>query len=64
MFKAASESPEAEDYGKQTEDVEAENQFLITFMGLSGLIRKMVGHSFETFIKECTFRGANCLNAG
>ena len=64
MFKATNESPEARDYGKQTEEVEAENQFLITYMGLSAAIREMIGHSFETFIQECTFRGATCLSAG
>ena len=55
-------SPDSEAYGEQPDDVKAENEFLMQYMSLPSHIREMIGHSFDGFIKECTFRGRTCLN--
>ena len=38
----------------------AESVFLNTYMKLSEASRLRIGHSFESFIKECNFRGEDC----
>ena len=44
------------------EDVENEWSFVQEYMSLGEEIRKMIGHSFTSFIKSCLFRGVDCLN--
>ena len=49
-------------YGTQTKTVAAEMEFLKNFMSLNEQERLLIGHhGFESFIKGCTFRGADCL---
>ena len=31
-------------------------------MNLNESLRKQIGHQFENFVKECTFRGMDCTN--
>ena len=53
--------PSPEDLGSQPTGVAQELEFLQTFMGLEEAERKLLGHSFSSFIKGCTFRGRDCL---
>ena len=49
-------------YGTQTKTVAAEMEFLKNFMSLNEQERLLIGHhGFDSFIKGCTFRGADCL---
>ena len=43
--------------------LESEYSFLAEFMTLNETMRRLIGHQFESFIKSCTFRGKDCLNA-
>ena len=36
--------------------------FLQNYMSLKESVRISIGHDFSSFIKNCTFRGKNCLN--
>ena len=49
------------DYGEQSQAAKDEAEFVMQYMKLSETIRKMIGHSFESFLKMCTFRGSDCL---
>ena len=55
--------PPPGDYGEQTGAVKLENEFVMQYMGLSEMVRKMIGHDFDDFIKMCTFRGSTCLES-
>ena len=44
------------------QSVEGEYKFLKYFMSVPESVRKQIGHQFEPFIKECTFRGRDCLD--
>ena len=49
-------------YGTQTKTVAAEMEFLKNYMSLNEQERLLIGHhGFDSFIKGCTFRGADCL---
>ena len=50
------------DYGTQTETVANEFEFLRNFMTLNDEERFLIGHDFDSFIKDCTFRGKNCFD--
>ena len=43
--------------------LESEYTFLAKFMTLNETMRRSIGHQFDSFIKSCTFRGKDCLNA-
>jgi hypothetical protein len=38
----------------------ADSLFLSTYMALEEAMRLTVGHSFNTLIRDCTFRGISC----
>ena len=42
--------------------VEEEWIFVQLYMSLDKNLRKMIGHTFSSFIKSCIFRGKDCLN--
>ena len=44
------------------EDVEKEWNFVQHYMSLNEDLRKRIGHSFESFIQSCLFRGVDCYN--
>ena len=44
------------------EDVEKEWDFVQQYMSLNEVLRKRIGHSFESFIQSCLFRGVDCHN--
>ena len=44
------------------EDVEKEWNFVQKYMSLNEDLRKRIGHSFESFIQSCLFRGVDCHN--
>lgn len=44
-------------------DFLAESKFLNSYMALNESIRKVIGHSFENFVKDCTFAGISCYNS-
>ena len=44
------------------EDVEKEWDFVQQYMSLNEDLRKRIGHSFESFIQSCLFRGVDCHN--
>ena len=56
-------NPLPEDYGEQIKATKDEAEFVMQYMKLSETIRKMIGHSFESFLKMCTFRGLDCLDS-
>lgn len=45
------------------EQVEAEWIFVHQFMSLNENLRKRIGHSFDSFVKSCIFRGKDCTDA-
>ena len=51
------------DYGEQIKATKDEAEFVMQYMKLPETIRKMIGHSFESFLKMCTFRGLDCLDS-
>ena len=59
----AQNNPPPGDYGEQSQAAKDEAEFVMQYMTLSETIRKMIGHSFESFLKMCTFRGLDCLDS-
>ena len=45
----------------QPASVGKEMKFLKNFMTMNEEERKLIGHDFASFFKDCTFRGKNCL---
>ena len=45
----------------QPASVGKEMKFLKNFMTMNEEERKLIGHDFTSFFKDCTFRGKNCL---
>ena len=39
-----------------------EMEFLALYMTLNEDIRKQIGHQFQDFIQDCTYRGTSCKN--
>ena len=48
--------------GEMPDFLSAEYEFLEVYMALNESLRHKIGHQFDGFIKECTFRGMDCLN--
>ena len=47
---------------QQPAAVDAEYEFLATYMGLPEHERQAIGHDFKGMFKSCTFEGVNCLD--
>lgn len=48
--------------GDTPDFLNSEYKFLELYMGLDEDTRSKIGHQFDDFIKECTFRGMDCTN--
>ena len=48
--------------GEMPDFLSAEYEFLEVYMALNESLRHKIGHQFDGFIKECTFRGMDCLD--
>ena len=48
--------------GPTLSPLEREFIFLQNYMSLNESVRISIGHDFPSFMKNCTFRGKNCLN--
>ena len=65
--RAASAAPSSDQttevrIGEMPDFLSAEYEFLEVYMALNESLRHKIGHQFDGFIKECTFRGMDCLN--
>ena len=50
------------DSGNQPAIVANEYKFLRNYMALNDDERTIIGQDFDSFIKECSFRGKDCRN--